>query len=686
MKKFLLSLVVLCAHSISAQNANWSWAVKETGAGADYPRHVTTDASGNVYTTGGFGSLTYSLGNSVVVNSGPFNTADFYLAKYTPAGVPLWVVTGLGAANEEGFAITTDAAQNVYVAGYFQSSSLVLGTYTLANTSNIGEADIFIAKYDETGNLLWATSYGGPNFEYPYAIAADASGNLFVTGTFGGATATFGSYTLNNLGQNDSYVLRLDTAGTIQWIEHVGFNQDDILTAGSLNGLGHFVVAGSYQSSSLTFTPAPVNAGGYDLIIATYDAAGNVIMSKSFGGINNEMLSGMTTDALGNIYITGYFESSQLVLGTHTLTNVSGRDLFVAKLSNTGNVVWAYRNEGNPNTYTRALDVDASGNLYLAGIHNMILSFGSTTLNSGSSQIDAYLVKMSAATGSVVWAKSMSGSDTDNPFAVSADLYGSVYVVGSFAQNITIGSHTLTANASGFPDVFLAKLCNNPPPVTVPGVTVCAGTSAAVTLTLPAMYVAAWYNAAVNGTLLSSSPLYSTVISQTVFLTLADTIPGCGFSSVPVSVNFSVHPTASISVLGNSLIANVTTSLGFTYDWFDCVYGGLVSEYSNEPFVPYANGSYALIIKIDNCVDTSDCFSYVYNSIAEHDKPESRVYAVASVIHIEAQESNYIVSDLLGRVQRSGQIINGRAAIANLVPGVYVVTGDALLPRKVFVE
>jgi len=136
----------------------------------------------------------------------------------------VWAYSPAGAGNDEGRGIATDANGNVYSIGLFQSSTLTCGTY---NLTCAGSSDIFLVKQDPSGTVLWAKSFGGALLDEGYAVATDASNNVFITGTFGSPSMTIGTTTLNSNGNNDIFVAKFDAAGTFQWAKSAGGIEND---------------------------------------------------------------------------------------------------------------------------------------------------------------------------------------------------------------------------------------------------------------------------------------------------------------------------------------------------------------------------------------------------------------------------------------------------------------------------
>ncbi|MFH1005315.1 MAG: T9SS type A sorting domain-containing protein, partial [Bacteroidota bacterium] len=168
-----------------------------------------------------------------------------------------------------------DANGNILVAGYFYSSSIIFGSTTLTNAGS-NTRDMFLAKYDASGNVLWAKSAGGSSFDEAYSVSTDANGNILVAGNFRSPTISFASTTLTKAGGNGDYT---------------------------------------------------------DMFLAKYDASGNVLWAKSAGGSDYDSAQSVSTDANGNILVAGYFQSPTLIFGSTTLTSMGSTDMFLAKLS-----------------------------------------------------------------------------------------------------------------------------------------------------------------------------------------------------------------------------------------------------------------------------------------------------------------------------------------------------------------
>ncbi len=460
-------LAVVLTTNVFAQAPNWQWAKSAGGSDVDCGLVIAVDGSGNSYVTGYFQSATITFGTTTLTNANAGNT-DMFVVKYDAAGNVVWAKSAGGSDEEWGYDIAVDGGGNSYVTGYFQSATITFGTTTLTN-ANAGFKDMFVVKYDAVGNVVWAKSAGGSDEEWGSGIAVDGGGNSYVTGYFQSTSITFGTTTLTNAGAGntdmDMFVVKYDAAGNVVWAKSAGGSDEEWGLGIAVDGGGNCYVTGGFQSATITFgttTLTNANAGFTDMFVVKYDAAGNVVWAKSAGGSNDDFGFGIAVDGGGNSYVTGYFQSTSITFGTTTLTNAGAgnADMFVVKYDATGNVVWVKSAGGSDEEWGSGIAVDGGGNSYVSGyFQSATITFGPTTLtNAGAGNADMFVVKYDA-TGNVVWAKSVGGSDDDFGGGIAVDGGGNCYVTGGFqSATITFGTTTLTNAGAGNEDMFVAKL------------------------------------------------------------------------------------------------------------------------------------------------------------------------------------------------------------------------------------
>ncbi|MGB3075304.1 MAG: MopE-related protein, partial [Chitinophagales bacterium] len=300
------------------------------------------DDAGNVYITGSYISNSISFDGVTLANS-QANFEDFFIAKYDNNGNAIWARHASGAGNDKAFGVGTDAAGDVVVTGHFSSGTLNFGTQTLFNS---GGFDIFIVKYDQNGNLVWAKNPGGNGYDFNFSMEMDADGNAYVTGYFSSYQLTFGSITITNTGGDDIYVVKYDPSGTALWAQQAGGISYDYGYDVSVDGAGNVFLTGNFQSSNIAFGNINLtNTTGYaDYFVVKYNSSGT--SQWALNGVSSDYTfgRGCGADDAGNIYVTGLFGNSTLTLGNITLTTFAGAtDMFIARYgsSNCNTVYYA---------------------------------------------------------------------------------------------------------------------------------------------------------------------------------------------------------------------------------------------------------------------------------------------------------------------------------------------------------
>jgi len=343
--------------------------------------------------------------------------------------------------NGQGFGVAVDSSGNSYVTGAYAGTATFAPGVTLTAA---GGNDIFVAKYDSTGTAVWAKSAGGTGGEQGRAIALDGSGNSYVTGTYAG-TATFApGVTLTAAGDNDIFVAKYNSTGTLVWATSAGGTSSDQGFAIAVDGSGNSYVTGTYAGTA-TFAPGVTltAVSGIDVFVAKYDTNGTAEWATSMGDGGPEQGFGIAVDGSGNIYVTGVDSDTP---GESNGTN------FVAKFdSNNGSQVGTAAAVGT-GSGGFGIALDGSGNIYVTG----------------NSSDDIFVAKR----GTSPWIKSAGGSAAVNEtgFGIGVDRYGNSYVTGRFQGTVTdpaiFGSgepnETQLIGSTGANRIFIAKFAGDP--------------------------------------------------------------------------------------------------------------------------------------------------------------------------------------------------------------------------------
>jgi len=398
----------------------WIAPTAQTGAGGggnQAANGIDLDADGNVYATGSFyGNATFYSANpadkQIKVASGV--VPAIFLAKYTSAGVLLWVQTVTSDQYGpdpnvpmigKGVAVNA-AAGTVYVGSFSQAdltfSSADGSTHTFPGTFAWHMA---LAKYDLDGNFKWAaTNYGGGNTG-SYGVTVDAQDNSYAIGWFEGQ-ATFTSangqdLTIDGFGGTDIFLVEYDTNGNAKWANHIGGNHD-IPSAVTTGPSGEITLAGFVSNGNPTIVSSlppgtninlgsgiPTNPGNIEGITATYNPAGVAIRATRRGGPVDESATGVVYDSRDNLYVvltTGNNGKRQVFVDEY-----SGKNLLWEATADAGTFV-----AGVEPSQTPRLTVDDAGTVSVAGGYIGTASFGDINL-SGTGTSEVFVAQLNTA-------------------------------------------------------------------------------------------------------------------------------------------------------------------------------------------------------------------------------------------------------------------------------------------------
>src|SRR3989338_2819744 len=139
-----------------------------------------------------------------------------------------------------------------------------------------------INTFAQMPHWSWAKSAGGASWDLGYSVSTDASGNVYMTGRFNISTITFGTTTLTNAGDYDIFIVKYDAAGNVLWAKSAGGTSSDVGTCVSTDASGNVLMTGSFQSPAITFGTTTLTSVGYgDIFIVKFDATGNILWAKS---------------------------------------------------------------------------------------------------------------------------------------------------------------------------------------------------------------------------------------------------------------------------------------------------------------------------------------------------------------------------------------------------------------------
>ncbi len=430
---------------------------------------IAADSSGNVYCAGS------TDGNLSELNGGQ---DDAFVMKLNSSGAIQWV-TQLGAATlapsnpasanqgaEQCNGVAVDSGGNVYCAGYTQGN---------VAEGNAGGQDAFVMKLDSFGVIQWVTQLGAATHaasnpanvnqghDSCNGVAVDSSGNVYCAGS------TTGNLSEVNAGNTDSFVLKLNSSGVIQWVTQLGASTHSSHNPASVNQGNDMCYGVAVDSNGNVYCAGQtsgnldeINGGGNDAFAMKLNSSGVIQWLTQLGAATvapsnpaspnqgNDQCNGVAVDSNGNVYCAGATYGNLAEVRA-----AGGADSFVMKLNSSGGILWATQlgtttqvasppasvNQGVD--YCSGVAVDHDGGVYCAGV-----AFGNLGEVYGAAfQADSFAMKLSSdgvlqwltQLGSVTKAASNPASANegyDQSYGVAVDRDGKVYFGGFTSGNV----------------------------------------------------------------------------------------------------------------------------------------------------------------------------------------------------------------------------------------------------------
>jgi len=343
----------------------------------------------------------------------------------------------------------------------------------------------FLSANVNAQQLAWANRTGGTAVDQSNAVHTDNAGNVYVAGKFTGTNIDFdpsptGTFLLSSAGSNDAFVAKFDPAGQFIWaFRFGGTDRDEVY--GIHVDQNVVYITGYFRGTNIDFDPGPGVANltsngdagsdpgyGGDMFVAKYTTAGQYLWAFNVGGFQLYD-NGLTvkTDAIGNLYVAGYFTNTAdfdpSPTGT-TILNSNTGSMFLAKYTSAGAFQWAFNlGSGSTNNSMFDLEIDPAGNVYCTGYYqgtniDFDPSPSATALLSSNGNYEIFLAKYNT-NGQYQFARSIGSSGADVGRGLTLDNAGNIYLLGDFHGSVDFdpgpGVHMFTSNGAG--DCFFMK-------------------------------------------------------------------------------------------------------------------------------------------------------------------------------------------------------------------------------------
>lgn len=488
MSKIFKLIIILLSINSNAQN---NLAMLFSSAGMEYGKASAVDSNNNYIN----GSL---FQNTINVN--PFGTTNLTapgagtqiaLTKFNSQGQLVWANhIGGSTTSEAPHGIGTDANNNIYVTGYFGTTTLT-GSQNASfnplgggNVATQGNEDIFVAKYDSNGVYQWAFGLGNigqETQERAWDIATDNLGNSYVVGGFHGTMNFNPLGTAMNYSLPDTtagiFIAKYNTNGIAQWVVILDVKGNDVFAETyatcDIDAFGNLYVAGNFRGINVDFNPLGSSttlssAGQNDIFITKYNVSnGNLVWAKKIGSVAQDLVSpgALRCDNNGNPYFTGR------LTGTNTVnfdpnggtTNVVSSALYLTSYDVNGNLRFAKGMNSGTGDGGHRVEFDNSNNVYIAGWMNGTATFGTISRTANSPTADNFLAKYTNDLSTCLWALNFggTGATANNIVAgLSIDQESNPIITGQlYGTNANINPLGTAVNLSsiGINDCFVIK-------------------------------------------------------------------------------------------------------------------------------------------------------------------------------------------------------------------------------------
>ncbi len=344
----------------------------------------------------------------------------------------------------------------LYIAGSFDDTAFFESTALISK----GDGDAFIAKYDNNGNLVWARSAGGSGSDYISSLDLDDQGNILVAGQYENAMVFDTTHLSTTNLFSESFIAKYDNGGNLLWAKSTKGTSTNLLT-GIANGHNGNIYVTGFFGSNFKIDNQSLNSStpSYDIVLAKLDQGGNALWMKRAGSIAEDAAEAVTADNNGNAIITGYFARTAY-FDSNSVTYWDYNDVFVARYDGDGNNLWVHAGKGPRLDVGFAITTDNNNNIFLTGMFDSACDFDGHTVNSADNDRDIFMASYSPY-GNIRWVAQAGGAQTDCGLGISIKQNGNVAICGYYLHTCSFGTIPIEYAVNN--DLFIAEY--SPPAV-----------------------------------------------------------------------------------------------------------------------------------------------------------------------------------------------------------------------------
>lgn len=593
---------------------------------------------------------------------------DYWVVKLNSNGTIAWQNSIGGTGNDQ-----LNNAQPTSDGGYILAGSTDSGIGGDKTEARVGNTDYWVVKLDASGNITWQNDVGGLMFDYLWSAYETPDGGYILGGY--SSSGISGDKTDGNFGMVDYWVVKLNSAGVVQWDNTIGGTLNDYVYSVIPTNDGGSLALG-LSESGLNGNKTEATNGLYDYYLVKLDNAGNISWQNSIGGTSNDYVftNPISKTPDGGYIVAGYSQSG--ITGDKTEAGLGSWDYWILKLNNTGTITWQNVIGGTGGDYANAIEPTADGG-YILGGYSYSNSGGDKTENTNG-DADYWVIKLEG-TGCVPFPEICNGID-DN-------------CNGTTDEGIT---ETISISAAG-------------------ATTFCQGGS----VTLNSIYSGASVQWKKNGTNIPGATFSSCVVNKSGNYT-AVTTSACGSAtSNTITVTVNKNPPASITpggpttfCTGGSVVLTANAGGGLMYQWYkgaSAIAGATSINYTATTAGTYkcrvtkaATGCFknsnAIMVSVP-CKKGESVRSNDENVLSIYPNPNTGTFTMNAGISISGMNSENEISieiyNSLGQMIYSKQIsstdgsMNKTIELNDIAKGIYIVriqNGEVTDEQKLIIE
>jgi hypothetical protein len=452
MKKNLFFTILLFTFSTTSYAQTSTFSQTFGSSGIDQIRGLQTNDAREIFIAGTFGD-DFNIGNKNLFING---LEDIFISKINTNNETVWAKS-LGSNDRDkitGFRLFEDSL--IYFSGVFWDN-ITFDTISLSATGNA----LFAAQLDSSGNYKWVNAIYGNSSKTINEGITDNNGNYYITGSFS-ANLYFPNDTLTAQGLEDAFVAKYDKNGLFLWAKSIGYQRYTEATGLTVNNIGAVYIAGQFNGRVIFGNDTLwASALDFDLFFAKYDANGNLIFGKRFGGIYDNTNPKLALGIFGKVAMAGTFVGLLNFDQTSIQTSGLDSDIFLAVFDDLGSLLSVDKyGDTNPETLQGlAVNVD---DYYLSGYFNTSTTFGNTSLTTSFGNLQNFVIRTTELQSQTPNVVSYPTSQFSSSILVTPHfnsfLNREILIAGIFEGTINLPTTTPSPVSNGFTDIFLMNI------------------------------------------------------------------------------------------------------------------------------------------------------------------------------------------------------------------------------------